>query len=118
VHSPSCLPCQEKLNERKLSACDGAVLKVCDYLDVLAGKGHANAWRRLLCFNHHHRLGVMDPSSNTTQASGGQLNAFAGAQGVQVNDLNFTQAQNVHYHSTRPLGEHASCLIGYRMADP
>ncbi|TEB32834.1 hypothetical protein FA13DRAFT_1731356 [Coprinellus micaceus] len=43
-------------------------------------------------------------NSSFAQPSSGPLNAFAGAQGVRVHELNFTQAQNVHhYNYARPL---------------
>ncbi|TEB32832.1 hypothetical protein FA13DRAFT_1813182 [Coprinellus micaceus] len=52
----------------------------------------------------------MNPNRNVNivQASGGPLNAFAGAHGFHINDLSLIQAQNVHshnhtYHYNRPV---------------
>jgi hypothetical protein len=60
----------------------------------------------------------MEPHYNPIQAFGTPLNAFAGAQGVHLNDLSFTQAgRDVHYHYTRPLGQRIFRLINEETPD-
>ena len=105
----------KRIDVVKISAHDEAVLKVCDYLDVPSNRqAKGTQTRGKGCCPS---TTTMEPHPNTIQPFGGPLNAFGGAQGVNFNDLNFTQAQNVHYNYIRPLGERISRLINEETPD-